>query len=500
MNASIRKTRWIADDDINYLKYGLRIDNTPKGIKRALQDLCGHYEAGRKLSDTRDLRPLIHSHLGGDDLLVRRWSLKALGLIGDPDDTRRIVDRLKVESDREAQTWGAAALLTNAQGRGVKEICEEAKLEKDTSIILAARLYATDTWIKEKAEPVTVSLNDDDLTLKWAIFLAGYNRAPVDLFSPKHANETFLGELNHHTSVEIVEYSVWALWERPEYNVTHLRVDTGNVAKYPESVRKWFYRLMTKSPDLNGFGPDVLSDLRRDTSVSAREGLARGTVDLRGQIYDGELLDWVVQERDENVQEVLLASLATRGTDNHDIIDIIEKRFSNALPGGPLRKKLLAASSSSRLYPTLRQIQARDEQVAQGLSLFSSIGGPIISLENSTLNTGPVFNTQGNLSAQNLVVGDMINSAHNSVQKLQTNSTDREILEAVLKFITDAKLPDEDRMKLVEAVEVVAKDPSAKTKGNLLSVVKGIADGAKLAGSAVGELSNIGDIITRWIG
>jgi len=71
---------WITDEEILRLQMELRSGNSPRGIKRGLQDLCGHYEAGRRLKDATDIRALIHSHMGGPDVAVRRWSLKALAL------------------------------------------------------------------------------------------------------------------------------------------------------------------------------------------------------------------------------------------------------------------------------------------------------------------------------------------------------------------------------------------------------------------------------------
>ncbi|MCO7727049.1 HEAT repeat domain-containing protein [Brucella intermedia] len=477
------------------------MDNTPRQIKRALQDICGHYEAGRKFHDTVEIRPLIHSHLHGADILVRRWSLKALGLIGDPDDTVRIVDRLKIEQDREAQTWGTAALLRNARGRGIKEICAEAKLEKDTSLVLAARLYAPDSWLKSEAEAVTVSLDADDLTLKWAIFLAGYGRAPEDLFSPRHPNEVFLGELNGHPSEDIREYSVWALWERFEYDVRHLKIAKEDVSNHPESVRKWLYRLMLQSPHLNGFSPDVLADLRRDKSPSAREGLARGVVDLKDTIYNAELMDWAVEEKDLLVQEVLLCSLATRQTQDWDITSLIKSRFEAAGPGASLRKKILASAASSHLYPELRQIEAKDAFAAQGMSVF---GGQQFTLlpgvGGITMNNGPIFNVGGNLSAQNFVVGDMINSAHGAVQKMDAgHAADKEVLELVLKFV-GSHLPGDNGKEIVAAVEATAKEPSKANKERLLGLMKGLAQGTTLAGVVVSEAAEIASTIAGWIG
>jgi hypothetical protein len=144
----------ISETEENNLKYVLRLGNSERGIKKGLQELCNYYEGGKALSDPTDVRQLVHSHLHSQATLLRRWSLKALGLIGHPDDSVRIVARLRVEQDQEAQTWGAAALLRNADDQGVKEVCVAAGLEGGTAIALAARLYAPDRWLRKYPELV----------------------------------------------------------------------------------------------------------------------------------------------------------------------------------------------------------------------------------------------------------------------------------------------------------------------------------------------------------
>ena len=91
---------------------------------------------------------------------------------------------MKVEDDAEAQTWGVTGLVKNAEGRGLREICELAGLGTSSAISLAARLYAPASWLAAHADDTRISLDNDDLTLKWAIFLIGYGKAPEDLFHP----------------------------------------------------------------------------------------------------------------------------------------------------------------------------------------------------------------------------------------------------------------------------------------------------------------------------
>ena len=100
------------------------------------------------LSDAREIRQSIHSHLASKDTLIRRYAIKALGLIGNPDDSRRIVAQLKSENDPEARTWGMAALMNRAEERGLHAICDETGLELGKPFALAARLYARDSWLR----------------------------------------------------------------------------------------------------------------------------------------------------------------------------------------------------------------------------------------------------------------------------------------------------------------------------------------------------------------
>jgi hypothetical protein len=163
--------RLLRESELDHLRYGLRLDATEEVQKRTLQTLCGYYEAGRRIADPGNVRQMIHSHMGSPNVLVRRYAIKALALIGHPDDFQRIVDRLRIEDDALAQTWGVTGLVKHARERGLKELCAIAGLQKSSAIMLAARLYAPRSWLAANAEPISISLNDDELTLKWATFL-----------------------------------------------------------------------------------------------------------------------------------------------------------------------------------------------------------------------------------------------------------------------------------------------------------------------------------------
>lgn len=474
----------LRSEEVAYLEYGLRIDASPPLQKRTLQRLCEWYEQGRRLPNVALVRPLLHSLMGSPHTLVRRWSIKALALIGHIDDFQRIVDRLRVEEDVEAQTWGVTGLVKHAQDRGLKELCEMANLPNSAAMTLAARLYAPADWIADHTEQPRISLDDDELTLKWAVFLIGYGRAPEDLFHPRFSNEVFLGELNAHDAPDISEYSVWALWERPDFGAGFSKIPLIRAREHQESVRKWLYRLATKSPEQAGLDPDALSVLRQDDSSKAREGLAQGVVDLSPVLFGRGVLDWYSTEPDSQVQENLLVSMAAASATDADYADAVQERFGREQPDSLLRRRLLAASVGLPLFADLRKRHAQDEFARQGLLDY---GNATIIMGDLNMS-GPSLNVGGNLNAQNIAVGDMINSANAAVQQLERSDAGAaEALQQVLAMLRQSNVADEGGA-VASAVQKVAEAPTTENKRTLVDRLKDYGAKAAAIGTVVGGL------------
>jgi hypothetical protein len=477
----------LRDGEINYLNHGLRLEMPPALQKRTLQRLCEWYEHGRRMADPTHSRQLIHSLMASPDILVRRWSMKALALIGHPDDFQRIVARLRVEDDLEAQSWGITGLVKNARDRGLKDLCEIANLPNSSAFTLAARLYAPHSWIANYTEAPRISLDDDELTLKWATFLIGYGRAPEDLFHPKFSNEVFLGELNAHDAPDISEYSVWALWERPEFGAAYSKIPLEEAKGHPESVRKWLYRLATKSPDQAGLDPEGLAELRLDPSARAREGLALGVSDLAPSDFGREVLDWYTVEGDAQVRENLLVSMAARSAELADYSDAIEQQFAKEAADSPTRRRLLAASEGLPLYSSLRGLDIAAERARQGLLEY----GQSVLVMGDYKVSGPTLNVGGNLQAQNLAVGDMINSANAAVQQLENSDrATAQVLQQVLSMLAAARY-DAGRADVAAAVQQVANAPTPESKKTLIDRLKAYGATAAAAGTAIAGIDKV---------
>ena len=491
--ASLTRGTFLGEGETFFLNRGLRLEVGYSTQKRTLQRLCEWYEQGRLLADAMSVRQLIHSLMASEDVLVRRWSMKALALIGHADDFQRIVARLKVEEDSEAQTWGITALVKNAQGRDLRELRDLADLPDDAAITLAARLYAPDSWVARNTEQPIISLMNAELTLKWATFLIGYDRAPVDLFHPRFSNELFLGELNLHDADDISEYSVWALWERRDFGVGFSRIPLDAVGGRPESVRKWVYRLAAKSPSQAGLDPDALSVLRQDGSPRAREGLALGVAELSPLLFARRVLEWVSIEGDPQVQENLLASMAARG-EHPDYAEAVRQRFAAAPVDGPLRRRLLAASEGSPLYGDLRRVHIAAAFERQGLLEYDK---PLVVMGDIRVNS-PSFQIGGSINAQNFVVGEMINSANGAVQQLErSDAGTAEALKQVLAMLAQSNV--EGVEPVAAAVEAVAQAPTVENKRTLLDRLKDYGAKAAAIGTVVGGLDKAVEAVQHLI-
>jgi hypothetical protein len=476
--------RFLSGSELSYVRYGLRLDAAPDVQKRTLQTLCEYYEANRLIADASDVRQMIHSHLGSGNVLVRRWAIKALALIGHFDDFQRIVERLRVENDEEAQTWGVTALVKHARGRGIDEICKMAGLTANSAINLAARLYAPRKWLENNAPLVRISLHADELTLKWATFLIGYGQAPVNLFDPKYPNEVFLGELNAHDAPDISEYSIWALWERKEFGAGFSKIPLLDAYKSPDSVRRWVYRLATKSPAAAGLDADALADLRSsDDSYRARDGLALGVADLDPTIFASKILEWYTCESNPQVRESLLASMATKSAENVDYADAVEQRFKIEQADSTVRRRLLAASEGTKLYGDLMRLHIESRSTLEGLNLFDAPHTVIMGNFNNMV--GPNVTIGGNVNAQNIAFGDMINSAHSAVQHLKnSDQITAAVLDRVLMALRDTEIEPE-RAEVVAAVKEVASAPSAKSKITLFEKLTDYGRKAACLGNAL---------------
>lgn len=495
----LRPASIINEFESEYIRFQLSLANA-REVKAGLQRLCAHYDAGARLRDPQPLRVLVRAHLQPtSQIVVRRWAYKAIAKLGQRDDALTILQALKFESDLENQTWAMSAIIVLDQGRDVRGVCEEAGLESTLPLALASRLFANRRWLEQHPEPPIVKIESaDDLTLKWASLLVGYDRAPMQMFDPRHPNVVLLGELNKHNASEVSEYSIWAMWQNAAFSPEHLKIANDCYHRCPENVRRWINRLLSKEPIYFEQNQDLFSDLSRDEGESAREGLALG---LRQQIaphLEKHVLDWHHSEGVNNINELLLEHMAFNSRQSEIYSELVESRFKNEGQHSGVRKRLLAACSGMPLFSTLKRLEVEEEVAKNSLPLFNTQIGTMI-MNNTTTNTS--FNAGGDIVGQNLVGGNMINSANAAIQNMPiTRSEEKEVLNQLLALLQkDTKIKDSDRQEAVQAIERVAKENSKGSKKSLLEILYRLMGSGALLAETVHFAEKIAPTVQAWI-
>jgi hypothetical protein len=496
----VKRSRILSPEESEVIRFQLGLKGRPREVKAGLQRLCAHYDDGYRLADPHEYRLLIRALIWDEHSIVRRWAYKGLAMIGERHDATMLVQRLRAEDDFENQTWGTTAIVALAREWKVEQICEQTGLQRTDALLLAARLFAPPRWLRDNSQLPVVNIDKaDSLTLKWASLLSGYDRAPSNLFDPAHENRILLGKLNNHPVADVSEYSVWALWQHPAYAVNDLGLSLDRIRARPENVRRWINRLLTKDASFLAQNLDLFDELRRDSAVTAREGLALG---MRRTFVSGlehYILDWHDVEPEEIVRILLLEHMAQSADESLDYCDIVEGNYRSAGPTTGMRKRLLAASAGHALHINLRRIEV-EERRSKEISLFPEI-------TNTNLAVGSIIMNQSNftagrdISAQNIVGGDMIGSANSAIQNMSpSREADQALLQQIMKLLPGATgLTEPEKKSVAHAVTAIAQDKNSSEKSTLIGLLKKMREGAGAVAGTAGQLDGLIHTISGWL-
>jgi hypothetical protein len=492
MNGRVSKI--VSQEEGELIRLELLLQGQPRIIKAGLQRLCSHYEVGYRLADPHEHRQLVRALLLDRLVITRRWAYKAIAHLGRrEEDIQTLISRLRDETDPENQTWAMAAIIKLAEDEQVRNICARTGLEFEQPLALAARLLVHEEWLRtEDTPPVIVIGNADALTLKWAALLSGYGRAPPHLFHPKYDNRLLLGELNGHTVPEVAEYSIWAFWRCPDYSYIDLGISLSDISVQPQNVRRWINRVLAKEPVFFEKNLDFFVERRRDPAPTAREGLALGIRRLWLPGLDGRVLDWHADEQEDFIRALLLEHMAHAADKSVDYGDMVERSFRQATRGGELRQRLLAATEGLPLYASLRKIQAKEQMT--DADLFQPQHLTIV--EKFTM-TNTNFSAGRDMTAQNMVGGNMIASANAAVQDMNSSrEPDQAILTEILRLVGQSSVAPEHQEAAAKAVQEVATDGSPQAKGRLVKALQSALAGGGVALDVADKIRSLWEAIS----
>lgn len=484
---------FVSQDEGDFIRFLLTLKSRPSEVKAGLQRLCALYEAGMRLQEDQAHRLLVRGLLPDATTIVRRWAYKAIAWLGTPEDVDTLVSRLRDEHDFENQTWAMAAIIALADERDVSSICAQADISNSVPLLLAARLFAEERWLRQYPDTPIINVDQaEPLTLKWAALLSGYGRAPPNLFHPRHENKELLGKLNAYPEPEVSEYSVWALWQNPKFAVSDMTIRIEDVQKHPKNVRRWINRLITKTDAYIAKDVELIDELRSDPELAAREGLALGLRKVYVPDLGRHVLDWHSAETEEIVRDLLLEHMASYADADADYAVLVEESFKKAGTESGIRKRLLAASVHKRLHAVLKGHAARQRAAEEGI-----LQPQLIFVEKMNMTT---FNAGRDIIAQNLVGGDMINSANAAVQRIDASrDAERKTLTELLQFLEQADgIAIDDKKQLITAIQSAADSNSKGATQDLLTTIQRIASTAGLVTGVATKLHDFAHVIASW--
>lgn len=457
--------------------------------KTGLQRMCSLYEVGARLAEAFKISLLLNALMWDKAEEVRRWACKAVALVRNRDAnldalTSRIVD---VDPDLENATWAITALFSIVGTDCARAILREKGIALDEPGLLASMLFAANgCGAAEGASRVDIEVAPP-LTLKWACLLFGYNKVPENLFHPRLANVKLMGELNGHDEPTVAEYSIWALVQNPDCEISDLGFDPRDIVGMPSNVRRWGCRLITKDSQTLRHYEELARELMIDESVSAREGLALG---LKNLFYDGMealVLDWLPIEPPGPVRDVLLEHMATQSAKIPEYHEIALGSYVEAPYNSVQRSRLESASAGTPLFAEFQRIKQR-QSAQPGLfgeppTLVYAPNLENISMSTQNFNANRDIKLGANVGQGNIYVkaGALINEMPDEYAEA------RSVLGEILSVIQKAQLPASEKDSVSAIISQAAKNPSPSIFAKLAGHLRGVRDSVQY-GTQTGEL------------
>ncbi|WP_157403895.1 hypothetical protein [Paracoccus sp. N5] len=369
-----RGLRFIPELEVAFLKSAIECGDNFR-TKLALQALCKLFWHGGKLlpQSTNGLENTVLGALsrGNADEKVRRWSLSALAQFGRPEPCWSPVMQAVQNHPHEQQVLSAGIAAAFKLKPALAEM-ELTRLQFVSPEILAISALQVVKPDKLKALLPKIDVNNASIgTLKLALILVGLNKAPDNLFDPRHANRALVRDLCGHDDDLTSQYAVWATAENPHLSAKDLGIAADTVESRNPDVRSYIYRLYASDREVSALRHEIITVGSADQERRARLGCAIG---LRDSWYDGLedlTLDWLGSEPDDDIRRSLLDHIV-RQSDHCDAYqtwsaELYQPRGSNEVE----RSVMKAAAVQLPISRVFNQIDANNYMG----TLFSSGGG-----------------------------------------------------------------------------------------------------------------------------
>lgn len=356
-----------------YLEHELNTPN-PRRQKVALQELASHYRRRTQLGPAD--RYKFEVHINGliavsSDIKVVRWGLNCLAQMGTMAHSNTPVGITLRRYEQYPEIVAAAVAALSKMYNGNLAACPVLGTVDPLVKTLAAMQNTDHAKLDLSGLKIDISKVDAEV-LKLALITVGLNRSVENMFHPAYRNGELVKVLGEHPDPIVRQYCVWSVIENPTILITDLGVPFGSLEQQPPNVQSKLLQLGAKQIK----DPIERQDLIRNGTYlphpDAREGLAKGVLDIYYDGLDEVTIGWFDSEANSGVREILAEHFAKQarvsGTYHDKAIEIYDTDTT-------LRQRLLVGSEGTRLHSILQGSSS-----SQGTSLLVGFEEDLLGL------------------------------------------------------------------------------------------------------------------------
>jgi hypothetical protein len=473
----------ISRPSIAYVRSQLDTGDSAR-MKRALQYICRLYRNGHRVAQG-DLVGLEQSIVGilytrKNDEKVRRWALNALARCGTPSISLECVIDIFRGFSHEPQTAAAAVAALYRMQPDPTKFIDTLDVFDPQMRVLAALQHVSHTKLDLAGLPVNVETASPDV-LKLGLIVVGLNRAPINLFHPRHSNAEIVRALGSHDDSIIAQYTVWAVAENDDLSIKDLGIPISSVESLPPNVRGWMYRVIALSAAIAAKNQDYIAQGAGDPMPEVRLGLAIGLLDTYYDGLEAVVLDWAINESDTEVSSSIIDHMVRHAVQCSNYEQMVIELYEKENKGSLLRQRMEAHAAKTPLYGRFQRISYDGSS-----DLFSGVTNVTINITGG-INAGAVA-----------IGGDASNSGTVNVHyQPQTIEAIQKELSRAIGDIHNSQIDAGLKEEALEHVKAAQADPTPDKLKKAVDLLGKVESGLKKLDGASQKVIAIGTTIAN---
>lgn len=477
--------RVLSAAECNFIRHELEI-NKPRQQKLVLQRLCSLHAAGFRIPSAA--RYSLEVFMAGlvmapaTDRKVRRWCLNTLALIGSKDQAiaavRYAIDRFVDDPEIFGSAVSAMVRLDPDQ---FAHIASSENYPRD--LVLLGGLRTVDAKLIDTTNlRVNIEVADSEV-LKLTLLTVGLDRAPENIFDPRHGNPEIVKVLGGHHDPVVSQYTAWAIAENPKLGVDDLGIPVDDPEALPPNVRGWVFRLFAGDKRATSLRHEMILQGSMDQEIDVRTSTATG---LRENFYDGLeqiTIDWFNDETDDEVRGILLEHMVRNAGAFSPYEDIALRVFEAEAEGSRLRRRMEAAAARSSLYGKFQVIIHES-----GQPLFRDIQEVTVVM-NGDKNTYSIQNLQSGATAFG---GNATNRAEvKNLLSVQAQTEAALAMKEIEAFVAGLPIEQEKKAPVLSAIQDARAEPTKERMSAVAAALKGLEQVLGSVADAAGHVVKI---------